>query len=59
MGFVPKEEVEGRARFVFLSWRGGAEFFKPWTLLTRLDLSRAFRGLGPKARLVQAQRLNQ
>jgi signal peptidase I len=46
MGFVPKEEVVGRARFVLISWRGGVELFAPWTLLTRLDLSRAFRPLG-------------
>jgi signal peptidase I len=47
MGFVPKEEVEGRARFVLVSWRGGVELFKPWTLFTRFDASRAFRPLGP------------
>jgi signal peptidase I len=50
MGFVPKEEVIGRARFVLVSWRGGVELFKPWTVFTRLDLSRAFRGLGPDQR---------
>jgi signal peptidase I len=43
MGFVPKEEVEGRAQIILLSWRGGAEMLKPWTWITRLDLSRAFR----------------
>jgi len=43
MGFVPKEEIEGRARFILASWTGGAELFKPWTWVTRLDLARLFK----------------
>lgn len=41
MGFVPIEEIEGQARRVLVSWRGGADLFKPWTWVLRLDLSRA------------------
>ncbi|MBS0297877.1 MAG: signal peptidase I [Proteobacteria bacterium] len=43
MGFVPKAEVEGRARFILVSWTGGAELFKPWTWVTRLDLRRLLK----------------
>lgn len=41
MGFVPIEEIEGKAERVLVSWRGGADLFKPWTWVLRLDLSRA------------------
>jgi signal peptidase I len=45
MGFVPIDEVEGRARFVVASWRGGASLWKPWTWFTRFDPSRVFKAL--------------
>lgn len=45
LDFIPIEEIEGRARFVLLSWTGGADLLRPWTILTRLDLSRAFKSL--------------
>jgi signal peptidase I len=45
MDFVPKEEVEGRASIVLMSWRGGASLRKPWTWITRLEPGRAFRAL--------------
>jgi signal peptidase I len=45
MGFVPKEELEGRAALVVMAWRGGANFWKPWTLITHLDFARALRSL--------------
>ncbi len=45
MGFIPKEEIEGRAAVVLMAWRGGASLGKPWTWFTRLDPSRAFHTL--------------
>lgn len=33
MGFVPAENLIGRARFVLASWRPGASVLKPWTWL--------------------------
>lgn len=46
MGFVPIEAIEGRAERVLVAWRGGANLFEPWTWISRLDLSRAFKRLG-------------
>jgi signal peptidase I len=31
MGFVPAENLVGRARFILASWKPGASLFKPWT----------------------------
>ena len=31
VGFVPAENLEGKADLILLSWRQGASFFKPWT----------------------------
>jgi signal peptidase I len=45
MGFIPKDEIEGRAASVLMAWRGGASLWKPWTWFTRLDPSRAFHAL--------------
>jgi signal peptidase I len=42
VGFVPAENVVGRAELVMLSWREGASIFKPWTWLD-LDASRFLR----------------
>jgi signal peptidase I len=39
VGFVPAENLVGRAEVVMLSWREGASIFKPWTWLS-LDASR-------------------
>ncbi|HWF00980.1 MAG TPA: signal peptidase I [Caulobacteraceae bacterium] len=33
VGFVPEENLVGRARIVMLSWNKGASIFKPWTWL--------------------------
>jgi signal peptidase I len=33
MGFVPAENVQGKARFILLSWKPGASILKPWTWL--------------------------
>ncbi|RAK50944.1 signal peptidase I [Phenylobacterium deserti] len=32
-GFVPAENLEGKAEFVLLSWKPGSSLFKPWTWL--------------------------
>jgi signal peptidase I len=45
VGFVPAENLVGRAEAVVLSWREGASILKPWTWLN-LDLSRFFRRVG-------------
>ena len=39
VGFVPKENLVGKAQFVGVSWRAGADLLKPWTWLN-LDLRR-------------------
>lgn len=43
VGYVPAENVVGRARIVLLSWRG-ASILKPWTWLN-VDLSRFFQSV--------------
>jgi signal peptidase I len=42
MGFVPAENLVGRAEAIGWSWRQGASLFKPWTWLD-LDWSRLFQ----------------
>ena len=38
VGFVPQENLVGKAQIVMLSWKEGASIFKPWTWLDlRLD----------------------
>ena len=44
VGFVPAENLEGRARMILASWRPGASILKPWTWLN-LDPGRFFRPL--------------
>ena len=34
VGFVPEENLVGRARLILLSWKPGASLFKPWTWVT-------------------------
>ena len=31
VGFVPFENLEGKAQIILLSWNKGAALFKPWT----------------------------
>jgi len=33
VGFVPEENLVGRARLILLSWKENAALFKPWTWL--------------------------
>ena len=42
MGFVPAEDLVGRAEVIGWSWKQGASIFKPWTWLN-LDWSRLFQ----------------
>jgi signal peptidase I len=45
VGFVPEEDLVGRARLILLSWRPGASLFKPWTWVLNFRLSRSFHVL--------------
>jgi signal peptidase I len=42
VGFVPEENLVGRARLVLISWSQGASIFKPWTWITHIRPSRFF-----------------
>jgi signal peptidase I len=33
VGFVPEENLVGKARIIMLSWKEDASIFKPWTWL--------------------------
>ncbi|HEX3918492.1 MAG TPA: signal peptidase I [Caulobacteraceae bacterium] len=53
VGFVPEENLVGRARLILLSWNtgpdeehpGGASIFKPWTWFTDARVDRFFKVL--------------
>jgi signal peptidase I len=42
VGFLPAENILGRAEIVGLSWKSGSAFLKPWTWLN-LEFSRFFK----------------
>jgi signal peptidase I len=42
VGFVPEENLEGKAQIILLSWKAGASIFKPWTWVLNLQPSRFF-----------------
>jgi signal peptidase I len=42
VGYVPAENLEGKARIVLLSWDKEASLFKPWTWVTHARPSRFF-----------------
>jgi len=42
VGFVPAENLEGRAEIILASWKRGSSLFKPWTWLN-LNWGRLFR----------------
>jgi signal peptidase I len=42
VGYVPAENLEGKAQVVLLSWDRGASIFKPWTWITKARLDRVF-----------------
>jgi signal peptidase I len=45
VGFVPAENLVGKAQIVLFSWDDGASIFKPWTWFTKARWSRFFHGV--------------
>jgi signal peptidase I len=45
VGFVPAENLEGKAQIILLSWKHGASLFKPWTWVMDARPSRFFHYL--------------
>ncbi len=45
VGFVPAENLVGKAEIILFSWRHGASLFKPWTWFLNADLHRFFHPL--------------
>ena len=45
VGFVPAENLVGRAQLILLSWNADAHLFKPWTWFTEARPSRFFHVL--------------
>jgi signal peptidase I len=45
VGFVPFENLEGKAQIILLSWNKGAALFKPWTWVMDARPSRFFKYL--------------
>jgi len=45
VGFVPAENLVGRARLILLSWKLGASLFKPWTWVTDVRPDRLLKVL--------------
>ena len=42
VGFVPAENLVGRAEVILFSWKDGASLFKPWTWVMNIQLQRFF-----------------
>ena len=45
VGFVPAENLVGKAQVVLFSWDEGASIFKPWTWFTKARWGRFFHGV--------------
>jgi signal peptidase I len=45
VGFVPQDDLVGRAELILYSWRPGTEPYKPWTWITEARWDRFFRRL--------------
>ncbi|MEO8115254.1 MAG: signal peptidase I [Phenylobacterium sp.] len=45
VGFVPAENLVGKAQIILLSWKPGASIFKPWTWVLDIRLNRFFHAL--------------
>jgi signal peptidase I len=45
VGFVPAENLVGKAQIILLSWKDGASLFKPWTWFTHAQPKRFFHRL--------------
>ena len=50
MGFVPFDDLVGRAEMVVVSWKPGASLLKPWTWLTDVRWDRSFHMLNAAQR---------
>jgi len=46
VGFVPADDLVGRADIILFSWKPGASLFKPWTWVSDARWSRFFHLLG-------------
>jgi signal peptidase I len=46
VGFVPAENLEGKAQIILFSWSPGASLFKPWTWFMLARPSRWFKLIG-------------
>jgi signal peptidase I len=42
VGYVPAENLEGKAQIILLSWKAGVSIFKPWTWVLNAQPSRFF-----------------
>jgi signal peptidase I len=45
VGFVPEENIVGRAEFIFFSLRNGVPFWEFWKWPTHISLDRLFKGI--------------
>ena len=45
VGFVPKENLVGKAKFIFFSHNDKGSLLKPWTWFKAIRWSRIFRGI--------------
>jgi signal peptidase I len=45
VGFVPAENLVGKAEIILFSWKHGASLFKPWTWFLNVELGRFFHPL--------------
>jgi signal peptidase I len=46
VGFVPAEDLVGRADIILFSWKPGVSLFKPWTWVSEARWNRFFHPLG-------------
>ena len=49
VGFVPAENLVGKARIILFSWDEGVSIFKPWTWFTKALPSRFFKSIDSEA----------
>ena len=45
VGFVPAENIVGKAQMILFAWKDGAALLKPWTWVSRFQPSRCFKFL--------------
>jgi len=45
VGYVPEENLVGKAQIILFSWKEGASLFKPWTWFTEARIGRFFHRL--------------